>query len=334
MKELEIRQVLICRPNHRLGNLLLITPLIQEVISTFPGCKIDLLIKGETGPALFKYYENIDRIIQLPSKPVKYLLESVFGWLSVRKRSYDLVINAVFNSSSGRLATKFAKGRIKIFGDEIMAENVEHDQHIARFPVQNFRYAISKIGYDSNTGHVPLMDLKLSPIEIASGKEVLEKMVSTDKKTIAIYTYATSKKCYSKPWWQMFYERLKSEHPDANILEVLPLNNVSSIDFIAPAYYSRDLREMASVIANAHVFISADCGIMHLSSAAHSPTIGLFNITNKMVYSPYGNSSCSVNTGGESLDQVFALLKDLMAKPAKATGPSFPAEKAPLTHAS
>ena len=44
-KKPEIKRVLICRPNHRLGNLLLITPLLQEVIANFPDCKIDLLVK-------------------------------------------------------------------------------------------------------------------------------------------------------------------------------------------------------------------------------------------------------------------------------------------------
>ena len=30
-KKHEIKRVLICRPNHRLGNLLLTTPLVQEI---------------------------------------------------------------------------------------------------------------------------------------------------------------------------------------------------------------------------------------------------------------------------------------------------------------
>ena len=37
----KIKKVLICRPNGRLGNMLLVTPLIQEVSAVFPGCKID-----------------------------------------------------------------------------------------------------------------------------------------------------------------------------------------------------------------------------------------------------------------------------------------------------
>lgn len=47
-------RILISRPNHRLGNQLLMTPLVQEVIATFPNCKIDLFVKGNIASILFK----------------------------------------------------------------------------------------------------------------------------------------------------------------------------------------------------------------------------------------------------------------------------------------
>ena len=49
----EVKRILISRPNGRLGNLLLITPLLQEIEATFPQCKIDLFIKGNLAPILF-----------------------------------------------------------------------------------------------------------------------------------------------------------------------------------------------------------------------------------------------------------------------------------------
>ena len=57
-EKVTIKRVLICRPNHRLGNLLLITPFLQEISSTFPKCKIDLFVKGGLGPIIFKNYET------------------------------------------------------------------------------------------------------------------------------------------------------------------------------------------------------------------------------------------------------------------------------------
>ena len=59
-KIVEIKRVLICRPNQRLGNLLLVTPLVQEITETFPHYKIDLFEKGTLAPKVFKNYGNVN----------------------------------------------------------------------------------------------------------------------------------------------------------------------------------------------------------------------------------------------------------------------------------
>ena len=69
--------------------------------------------------------------------------------------------------------------------------------------------------------------------EILKENSRLENLVSDlNKKTILIFTYATGSKCYSKDWWNSFYEKLKFRYNDSyNILEILPVENVSQIDF-------------------------------------------------------------------------------------------------------
>ena len=56
---LKIKKVLIIRPNHRLGNQLLLTPLVQEVISAFPNCEIDLFVKGGVAHPVFENYKRL-----------------------------------------------------------------------------------------------------------------------------------------------------------------------------------------------------------------------------------------------------------------------------------
>ena len=56
LKPENIKRVLITRPNHRLGNQLLLTPIVQEVIATFPNCKIDLFVKGGVAYPVFENY--------------------------------------------------------------------------------------------------------------------------------------------------------------------------------------------------------------------------------------------------------------------------------------
>lgn len=303
----QIKRVLISRPNHRLGNMLLITPLIQEVSNTFPDCKIDLFVKGNLGPIVFKNYSSVDEIIKLPKKHFHQLPQYIQGWLKLKKHHYDLVINVVKNSSSGRLSTQFANAGYKFFGDaEIDLKQKYGDYgHIGKYPVYDFRNYLSQLGINTNEKDVPFLDIKLSPLEISEGKEIVQKLNGKEGKTICLFTFATAAKCYSKEWWMEFYGKLKSKYPNYNFIEVLPVENISQINFVEPSFYSKDIREIGSVINNTAIFIGADSGVMHLATAAKTPTVGLFSVTDPETYEPYGPASIGIDTNKKSLDDII-----------------------------
>jgi ADP-heptose:LPS heptosyltransferase len=310
----DIKRILICRPNHRLGNLLLVTPLLQEVIEIFPLAKIDLFVKGSIAPSLFKNYTNVNRIIQLPRRPFGSLWKYLSGWFAIRMNRYDLVINTVNHSASGRLATKFSNSKYKFFGDidEDPQLRFPDDDHMAKYPVYSFRRNLHAMGFNTSKRKVAFLDLKLSSDEIAAGKRTADAIVHNDKKIICLFTYATGDKCYSQSWWMKFYERLKSEYGDYNIIEILPVENVSQISFLAPSFYSTNLREIGGLIANAEVFIGADSGMMHLASAAKTPTVGLFQKTNTRIYEPYNPGSVAIDTGISDCDECMRTLNRIL----------------------
>jgi ADP-heptose:LPS heptosyltransferase len=314
LTKVEFKKILISRPNPRLGNQLLITPLLQEVIATFPECEIDLFVNGGLAPIIFKNYTNVKRIIQLPRKPFKELTKYAKGWLSLKKHSYDIVINVVENSSSGRLSAQFVNSKYKFFGDDVDDIALKHKdyEHIAKYPVYNFRHYLTKLGFKENNTPVPYLDLKLSASELADGEKMLQSIVQNNKKTVCIFTFATADKCYPESWWAPFYDRLKAEYPDYNIIEVLPVENVSQIGFKAPTFYSKDVREIGALMANTEVFIGADSGIMHLASAAKVTTIGLFSRDNINMYAPYNSNSAAINTNTDSIDDYITVLDKIL----------------------
>ena len=314
-ERIEISRVLICRPNHRLGNLLLITPLLQEISETYPNAKIDLFVKGNLAPLVFKNYNNINRIIQLPKKPFNDISKYLQGWLTIKKNRYDLVINVVNNSSSGRLSAQFANARFKFFGDvdEQIQLKYKDSAHIAKFPVYSLRNYLTTLGLNANEKQVATLNLKLSPSEIAEGKSLLKNLVKNEKRTICLFTNATGDKIYSESWWGEFYERLKIEFPECNIIEILPVENTSQIGFKAPTYANKDIRVVGSFIANTAVFIGADSGMMHLASAVPTPTIGLFKVTNPDSYVPYNNiQSVAIDTKTSNMDDWMNILKKIL----------------------
>lgn len=309
-----IKKILICRPNQRLGNQLLLTPLVQEVINTFPNCEIDLFVKGGVAFPVFENYKHIDTIIKLPKKPFNHLINYGLAWLKLRKKQYDLVINGDKNSSSGRLSTQFAKAPFKVFGDvseDIQSEYSDYE-HISKYPIYNLRYYLNKLGFPKNNTSVPLLDIKLNDSEYSNGKVILDKITKNTKKTICIYTNATGNKCYSETWWETFYNRLQKEYKDYNIIEMLPIENISKIGFKAPHFYSKDIREMAAIIKNTSIFIAADNGVMHLASASLTPTLGFFSVTNENIYAPYGNKSIAINTNNTSINDWIKAVDNIL----------------------
>jgi ADP-heptose:LPS heptosyltransferase len=313
---IDIQNVLICRPNARLGNLVLCTPLVQEVAAIFPNAKIDLFVKGHLAPVVFENYDEVRRVIQLPKKPFRNMFKYFRAWATIKRNRYDLVINVDGYSSSGRLSAKFANANFKSFGEvtpELQSCYPDH-QHMAKFPVYALRLYLRKLGLEVGGQPVAPLHLKLSTLERADGKRILSKLAGNDRKTICLFTYATGSKIYPEVWWKNLYERLRNEFPDFNIVEILPIENVSQIAFAAPAFYSKDIREIAAVIANAVLFIGADSGMMHVASSAQTTTIGLFKRQNVETYKPYGNHSLGIHTANATLDDCLNVVKGILAR--------------------
>ncbi len=309
--DIKIKRILITRPNHRLGNLLLLSPLVQEVIDTFPESKIDLFVKGQITPIIYKNYSNIDKIIQLPKKPFSNIFKYLKGWVSLRTRKYDLVINANFGSSSGRISTLAANSRYKMFGefDEKYIQQFNDYQHSAKQSIYDLRHFLSELGVSENKNDIPFLDIKLDAEEIEAGKKKLFSIIQNNKPTICLFTNATGDKCYSEQWWSDFYDTLKEAFPDYNIVELLPVENISKLNFAIPHFYSKNIREMGGFIANTVVFIAADNGVMHLASASGTPTVGLFKVTDENLYKPYNPKSFSVNTQQNTNKDIMSLLR-------------------------
>jgi heptosyltransferase III len=293
--QLKIERVLINRPNQRLGNTLLITPLIQEIVKYNPNVKIDLFVKGRVAPIVFENYPQIDRIIELPKKPFKELGNYINVWFKIKSKKYDLVINVDKLSSSGRLSTSFAKSKYKLFGNEFITNTNEETQlHQAQYPVYQFRKFIELFEGKQNNEVIPTLNIQLSDKEIENGKKLLDEITKDpSKKTLAFFTFATGAKCYSTDWWTEFYNLFYPKYAEQyNLIEILPVENISMLEHRLPEFYSKDVREIAAVMHNCEVVVAGDSGMMHLSVAAPTKTVGLFKDEDFLSrYKPYGKGN-------------------------------------------
>jgi len=305
----DVKRVLLIRPNHRLGNQLMVTPILNEVSSTFPDAKIDLFLKGNAGLIIFKNFDCIDRILRLPKKHFKEFFHYLISFWSLKNREYDVVINVTLGSSSGKLATHHARSKIKLSSEELnnRIKNKYPDAiHMAKNSVYRLRAALKGDIDNLDEKPIPTLSLALSEHELKKAKDVVEQKLGKADKIISIFTHATGAKKLSKEWWYAFYDRLKQDFPDYKILEILPIENISSIDFKAPNYYGKDIRMISAVIQQTDLFIGTDSGIMHLAATSNTACIGLFCVSKPEVYAPYNKGSFAFLVENTSINELVS----------------------------
>ena len=312
----QVTHILLIRPNNRLGNLLMISPLMQELIQNFPHCKIDLFVRGGLSPILFKNYAQVERIIPLPKKPFKALIKYLKVWGRLRQKKYDLVFNIDSHSSSGRIATQLARTNYKFFGDENEDKLGAYPdaRHMAKRPVYLLRENLNLPITQSLTAPIPSLSIKPDAAELEKGKTILNSFFDQPRPVITLFTYATGPKCYSTEWWADLFTALSTRFPEYHFLEVLPAEKISQLQHCIPGYHSMDVREICSVIAASTLFIGSDSGIMHLGAAAGIPSIGLFSVTDVAMYQPYNNGSLGINTNEMNTEQIMDVVSSLLGQ--------------------
>lgn len=303
-----IHRVLVCRPNHRLGNMVLISPLLREIETLYPGAEIDIAGAGCAAQVLYGSRFQVRRIINFPRRAVHH------PWLTaqlvheLRGNTYDLAIDPCTGSGSGRLALRICRARYKVGFPDLPAGG-EPDgpwaagpEHLAKRSVFLMRTAYA----GTTATEWPTLDVQLSPDDLRHGACALANILGREggeagmHPVIGIFGNATGPKRLPEHWWEAFTTALRAHRPDIRIVEVLAEHGRSQLPGVTASFYTRDLRKLASVLANMQGFVSADCGVMHLAAAVGTPTLGLFTQSNRNKYTPYGPRNEGIDVAPEA----------------------------------
>lgn len=299
-----IHRILVCRPNHRLGNTVLLSPLLREIETRYPGAEIDILCTGPAAGVLFGPRFMVRAIIDLPCHMARHPWVGLARLRQVRRNRYDLAIDACPASYSGRLALGLSHARWKLgfpLSEPGPLRGYLEDCpiHVAKRSVHLLRVACADRG---ETGW-PVLGVELESTELARGLQALAAVAGRPGETagpvLGVFPNATGAKCYPAAWWTDFIAALHVRRPDIRIVNVLAEHGRSQLPGAQAAFYSRNLRKLAAVLAGMDGFVSADCGVMHLASAVGTPTLGLFMLPTREKYEPYGPRNRGLNASLE-----------------------------------
>ncbi len=299
-------RIAVVRSNHRLGNNLLLMPLLEVLEQVFPGAEVDVITGGHAPALLFREYRQVTAIYSFPAKSYTSPRQVLSLYRTLRRKQYDLAIDPTPKSRSGRFLLASVQARHRLGyrwangqRSALLTHAVPVDgmpPHMAHMGVHLLQRCLA--GAPGVPDSLPPMDLRLTPAELERGRAQLERLLQLaapgDGPTVALYGTASGRKTYSRDWWSAFLQRFRELEPAARLIEFVPHDGRPRFGGEFPAYFSSQPREMAAVCRAMKLFVTADCGVMHLASAARVRVLGLFKVTDAAMYAPYGNGSTSI----------------------------------------
>lgn len=275
------KSIAIIRPNHRLGNILLLTPLVAAIEKRWPEAKIDVVGGGRLD-AIFQAFPSIRDCIQAPEPAIKLLWNRSFK-KRLRHR-HDVAINIDPQSQSAKLIAKIADA------PSVVEPTSDHSAHMALAPLA----ALSDVLDTPLLSPWPQLSIRLSEQERREGKKSLLALLSMDdtqQPLIGLYPFANKGRDYPLTWWNEFVSSLRTTLAEARLIEILPAHGQRLLPQTDGAFLTLELRELASQLSALDAVIATDGGVMHLASASGVMTWGLFKVTKPEVYAPYGGQN-------------------------------------------
>jgi ADP-heptose:LPS heptosyltransferase len=306
-----IRRVVVMRSDRRLGNQLLTTPLVEEIARVFPAARIDVLARGRPVEFVYSAVPAVARALSLPSRPLVQPGPTARVWRRFRETDYDLAFNAASDSNTTRVLMRLCRARYKLASlpQARLLESYPEAIHKAFQKVISLRIQVSGLDRDPAAA-VPALSMPLTEAERTAGKGALRALTSETRPVLGLYTFATGSRRFDAEWWHRLHAVLAERLPAFDVVEALPVENVSAFDFRLPAYYSRSIRELGAFLSHCDLFVTGDCGVMHLASAVGAPTIGLFRTTPRAMYAPYNPGSLGIDAADRTPEEVAAMVID------------------------
>jgi len=321
----EIKSILVIRQDSRLGNLVLLSPFLDAVKTSFPASKVDILI-SEGFEEVLAGNSNIDRVLVFEKNKLRFM-----PWLyllfirNLRMQQYDLAVdvsdghnfslnNVMLTALSGaRYTLGYDRGDACSFLN-LCVPPPKKNTYLPDALVGLVRSLDPHIGSFSLSYYVSDTDRRFADEWLK--RHDIREMDSF----FVIHPGGKGKKRWGADNFAALLDRIIAEigvrivviggAPDRQTIQGMLQTSQSEFEVLDNV----TIGQMAAVIERCDMFISGDNGPMHVSAALKRPTIGIFISSNFHVYGPRGKNGRIVISmkQEETSDDVMVAISDLL----------------------
>lgn len=285
-----------------IGDVVLTTPVIRAVRNKFTNSYIAYLA-DKNAISLLENNPYLDELIPFDfswgmKEQIKFIKE-------LRAKKFDLVIDLFGNPRSAILT--FLSGARTRIGGEFGWRKYLYTHPIPKSAERKnaIKFHLDYLKPIGITFNEPLSEIDIKTEIFLTDEErkwainyLKGKGIDLNRKTVGIHPGATwPAKMWLKENFAMLADKISSKL-NANVIithskeetelaiEVFNLTNKRNITLLD----SLNLRELASVLSMLDLYISNDCGPMHIAVAVGTKTIGIFGPGEEDIWFPYPES--------------------------------------------
>ncbi len=318
-----VSRILVVRQDSRLGNLVLMTPLLSALKAALPEAEVDVLI-SEGFEEVMSGNPNVDNVHVFRKRKSRINPWWYLGFVRrLRDRGYDLAIdvsNGGHFSLNGALLTRLSGARYRLGYDREDADTFMNvlvppppaDTYMAD-AVRNILKPVAP-----NLREYPPV-FYLSDDERAFAQEwLLDHEIADYDSFFVIHPGGKGRKRWGARNFASLVDRIggvtgarivvigaRAEADEIGLMKSLTRIPFDVLDQVT-------VGQMAAVIERCDLYISGDTGPMHVATALGRPTAAIFTSSDVRVYGPRTKNS-RIISGSVTVDDVVTVIWDLLS---------------------
>lgn len=322
---LSVKNILVVRQHNQLGDMLCSTPLFAALKSKFRNASITLVASPFNCRMFEGGSEYVDNLIKFDkSKPASF-----FNLIrTVRKRKYEIgIVPSTVSASSTSHYINFLSGaRIRIGAASIngrknksaglLTDSVDFNWSGKEIhqTERNLDYG-RLLGADYTEAERKKVRIKLNTGEIKFSKDFFrENFPDKDRKVFAFHAGAgKAKNRWSPDRFIKLIEMLRSKF-ECYIMLTSGYMDREVTDYLLPKLEKKKikpviiekphLKYIATVLAEADLYVTNDTGLMHVAAFVNAKVIGLFGPTKAYEWGPQNEFGRSIQSPSEDIDKI------------------------------
>ncbi len=297
-----IQRILLSRLRF-MGDVILTTPLIRRLKEVFPKAKLSYLTQDTFAPLLL-HNPHLDEVMAFPTG--ESCFEQARFYYELRRRRFDLAID-LFGNPRTALMTWLTGAPIRVGGD-FRGRGKLYNVRVPAPPIElnaiDFHWrSLEALGIEKGDNRTEIF---ITEQERSWAREFLNGFnLDWSRPIVGLHPGATWP---NKRWPEKHFAELARQLCDKNVQvlisqgpgegnivmevmkQILPSKLSTSRKAAVILLPVLQLRQLASVLQQTKIFVSNDCGVMHLAVAAGTPAIGLFGPSQPQIWFPYNHT--------------------------------------------